>query len=131
MADLTDLQSAQTVKIAGANPSTGIESNFVEVGPDGSLFVKPKQSSSTTTSTVAAATSNQTLLASNANRIGVTIYNDSNSTLYLKLGAVASTTSFTLLMAAKSYYEIPYGYTGQIDGLWANANGAARIGELT
>lgn len=38
MADLTDLQAAQTVKIAGANPSTGQEDNFVEVDANGNIF---------------------------------------------------------------------------------------------
>lgn len=35
MADLTDLQAAQTVKIAGANPSTGGETNFMDVDSNG------------------------------------------------------------------------------------------------
>lgn len=35
MADLTDLQSAQTVKIAGANPSTGVEDNYLEIDASG------------------------------------------------------------------------------------------------
>jgi hypothetical protein len=80
---------------------------------------------------VSASTSNQTLLAANTSRIGATVYNDSSEILYLKLGVIASTTSFTVQMESKTYYETPYGYTGQIDGLWANAVGAARIGELT
>jgi len=39
VADLTDLQAAQTVKIAGA-PSSGIEDNFMEVNADGSLNIR-------------------------------------------------------------------------------------------
>lgn len=35
MADLTDIQAAETVKIAGANPSTGVESYFVNVTSEG------------------------------------------------------------------------------------------------
>lgn len=35
MADLTDIQSSQSVKIAGANPATGIEDNYMEVDSAG------------------------------------------------------------------------------------------------
>lgn len=35
MADLTEAQAAQSVKIAGANPSTGAEDNFMEVDSSG------------------------------------------------------------------------------------------------
>lgn len=76
--------------------------------------------------------SSTTLLAINTNRLGATVHNDSTVVLYLKLGATASATSFTVKMAADGYYEVPYGYTGIIDGIWASdASGAARITELT
>jgi hypothetical protein len=34
-------------------------------------------------------------------------------------------------IAASGYYEVPFGYPGAIDGIWASANGNARITELT
>lgn len=37
MADLSDLQSAQTVKLAGASAASGLESNYVEADVDGRL----------------------------------------------------------------------------------------------
>lgn len=40
MSDLTDLQASQTVKIAGANPSTGVEDNFAQVDVNGQIFTK-------------------------------------------------------------------------------------------
>jgi hypothetical protein len=82
-------------------------------------------------SSVGGSATTVTLLASNANRLGATCYNDSSAILYLKLGATASATSFTVAMAASSYYEAPFGYTGIIDGIWASATGNARITELT
>lgn len=77
--------------------------------------------------------SNVTLLASNGARKGATIYNDSTAVLYVKFGVTASATSYNVAMAAGSYFEIPFipQYTGQIDGIWASAAGAARITELT
>lgn len=97
----------------------------------GTFNTKQVRSSSPSQSTVASSASNVTILASNANRLGATIYNDSSAILYLKLGSTASTTSFTIKMQAESYYEVPFNYTGIIEGLWASATGNARITELT
>lgn len=84
-----------------------------------------------TVSSVSSSASNQTLLASNTDRRGAAIYNASTSVLYVKFGATASTSSFTIKMSADSYYEVPFGYTGRIDGIWASANGAALVTEFT
>lgn len=40
MADLTDLQSALPVKVAGANPATGLEDNFLEVDTSGRITIR-------------------------------------------------------------------------------------------
>lgn len=40
MADLTELQSAQAVKITGADPSTGAESYFLDVDSSGKIITK-------------------------------------------------------------------------------------------
>jgi len=85
-----------------------------------------------TLANVSASASNQTLLAANAARKGAMIYNDSSATLYVKFGTTASATSYTVLMPANSYYELPYPvYTGIIDGIWSSATGSARVTELT
>lgn len=95
-------------------------------------LVKESRSATGTTTSVADSASNQTILASNANRLGATIYNDSTVALYLKLGATATTSSFSVKIAPEGYYEVPCGYTGIIDGIWASdASGSARITELT
>ena len=80
---------------------------------------------------------NVTLKAANANRFGLTLQNNSTANLFLKLGATANITagteSYTVRMVANSYYEVPYGYTGIIDGIWdaADATGEAVITEVT
>lgn len=51
MSDLTDIQASQSVKIAGANPSTGVESNFAQVDSAGSIYTTLKDSSGTSIST--------------------------------------------------------------------------------
>lgn len=70
------------------------------------------------------------LVAARRGRRGCCIFNDSTQVLYVKLGTTASTSSFTVKMAAGDYYETPFGYTGAIDGIWASANGNARITEV-
>lgn len=131
MADLTDLQTAQSVKLAGANPTTGVESNFAQVDSEGNLQSKVVASTATVTSVASSAT-NVTLLSANSGRKGASFYNDSNQTSAVKFGATASFTSFTLKIPANGYYEMtgPI-YTGQIDAIWNVANGNMIVTELT
>lgn len=94
----------------------------------GSLNVVQQAATGTPTNVAGSATS-VTLLASNSARKGGSIYNDSTALLYVKFGTTASTTSFKVILAASAYYEIPAGYIGRIDGIWASATGTARIDE--
>lgn len=99
----------------------------------GTVPVQPVRSTTATETSVADSATNVTLLSANANRLGATIENDSSAALKVKLGTTASATSYTVRMVQYAYYEVPYGYTGQIDGIWDTdpADGAARITELT
>lgn len=87
-----------------------------------------------TASNVASSATSVTLLASNANRKMAVITNESTAVLYVKLGAAASATSYTYKLGAGDAAEIlpeqNYIYTGIIDGIWASANGAARVTEF-
>lgn len=78
--------------------------------------------------------SNTTLLASNADRKGLSIHNNSPVTLYVKFGATATTAAggWSVKMPADSFYEMPAPvYTGQIDGIWSSdSTGYAEITEL-
>jgi hypothetical protein len=89
-----------------------------------------RPASAAVTSVAGSATS-VTILASNANRRGATIHNDSSAILYVKFGAAATTSSFTAKLIADAYYEVPFSYTGIIDGIWASATGNARITEVS
>jgi len=95
-----------------------------------SINTKLNSTTAAVTQIVSSAT-NVTLLASNTARRGASIYNDSVKKLYVKLGATASLTSYTKQLDVDEYWEIPFGYTGQIDGLWTLANGNAYVTELT
>ena len=98
--------------------------------PTNPLVVATKTATSAVTSVGGSAT-NVTLLASNASRKGATIYNNSTAQLYMKLGATATTASFTAILPRNAYYEVPFGYTGIIDGIWTAAVGAALVTEIT
>lgn len=86
-----------------------------------------------TTSQIADNASSTTLLSANNARLGASIHNDSSAVLYVKLGTTASATDYTVRMVQYAYYEVPYGYVGRIDGIWASdpGDGAARITEYT
>lgn len=85
-----------------------------------------RPNAATEASVNSSATNVNLFAAANANARA--IYNDSTAVLYVKFGATASTTSYTVQIAAGGYYEFPQPvYCGQVDGIWASANGAARL----
>jgi hypothetical protein len=90
------------------------------------------QANNATLTNVASSASSVTLSAANGKRQGWYVYNDSSAILYVKFGATASTSSFTVQVAAGGQFAMPAGavYTGIIDGIWAAANGNARLTEL-
>lgn len=103
----------------------------------GSAITTSTTANTTATLTnVASSASSVTILASNANRKGATIVNESTALLYVKFGSTASATSYVVSLvgssaAPYSYYEVPFGYSGIITGIWASANGNARVTEVT
>jgi hypothetical protein len=105
------------------------------VGVSGTVTTKETRAATPAQSSVANSASSVTLLSSNSNRLGATIFNDdtagTGSTLKVKLGATASATSFTVALPPQSYYEVPFAYTGVIDGIAAGGTGNARITELS
>lgn len=91
-------------------------------------YLEPPSSAITTS--VAAATTATTILLPNVERKGATIFNASNKVLYLLLGSgTVSETNYNVIMAANGYFEIPFGFTGQISGIWSGASGSALVGE--
>jgi len=128
----TDVPASSTTLTLDA----AVIANFdrIEIGltPQGEpLSVQSNQSTVSTCSNVNAVVADTALLAYNYNRLGATIYNDSTSAMYLKLGTGASPTSFTCLVKGEGYYELPFNYLGPINGYWVSATGTARITELT
>ncbi len=122
---LTANQSVNAAQINGVAPLMG-------VGPSGTgaLRITHSNTATATLANVAASATNVTLQASNANRRSWTCYNDSTVVLYVKFGATASATSFTVQVPPSGYFEAPQPiYSGIIDGIWASATGSARMTE--
>jgi hypothetical protein len=85
-----------------------------------------------TLSNVSASASSVTLLAVNTNRKGFVIVNDGIRNLLVKLGATASSTSFTYVVGGGGTLEFyDFVYTGVVDGIWDIVNGSARVTEFT
>lgn len=86
-----------------------------------------------TISALASSASSAQLLASTAGRRGLTLYNTDANGVYVKYGTTASATSFTVLIPASGYWEMPRPiYTGRIDAIWAaDGSGSLYATELT
>lgn len=98
-----------------------------------SARVIPTASGTAPVTSVASSITVVTLLAVNTSRIGASFYNDSANILYLKWGANAATSDYTVKMQAGAFYEVPPWpiYTGIITGIWDVATGSCLITELT
>jgi hypothetical protein len=97
----------------------------------GTVTTKETRAATPAQTSVSVTASNTSVLASNANRLGATIYNEGSAICYLKLGATASLTSYTLQIASGGYYEVPFAYTGAIDGITSASTAQLRITEVT
>lgn len=100
---------------------------------EGTVTAAPAAAAAATETNVASSATVVTLAAAGT-RVGIAIYNDAIYTLYIKLGAGASSTSFSVKLAPQQFYEMPApAYQGLISGIWeaADASGAARVTELT
>jgi hypothetical protein len=95
--------------------------------PQGRL-TNPTTGSNVTT--VAATTGNVTVLNPNPQRVGVAFFNEGSSTCFLKFGANATQSSYSVQLATKAYYELPFTYQGRIDATFSTNTGNLRVTEL-
>lgn len=91
---------------------------------------KQVRSATPTQSSPSVTTASTVILASNANRLGATIINEGSVACFVKLGATASATSYSVNMAVGGYFEVPFNYTGAIDGITASSTATLRVSEL-
>lgn len=122
-------QATQPVSAASLPLPSGASTLAEQQTQTGKL---PGKAGTPNVTSVADTASSTTLLAANADRLGASIQNTSSAVLYVKFGTTASATDFTVRLVQYAYFEVPYWYTGRIDGIWASdpGDGAAKITEL-
>jgi len=106
----------------------------IPINPDGSPSGVVTAATGTVTSVADSATS-VPIIAANPARKGVTITNTASTVLYIRCatGAATTTTGYTYRVAQNASVDIPNGYVGVINGIWAtDANdGSALVTEFT
>lgn len=91
------------------------------------------ESSTVSRSTVSASASSVAIVAANAARVGLAVYNTADTDLYLAYGTDAATTSsFTVKVPTGALYEAPAGWAGlAMQGIWSGSpTGSAQITEV-
>lgn len=122
--------AAETTKVIGTVNIAAAQT--IAVTNAGTFAVQQTTYSSSSVTQVSSSATSVQLLASTVGRKGAYFFNDSTAIAYLKLGTTAATNSYTIKMAAGSFYELPYPcYTGRIDCIWASANGVMAITEIS
>jgi hypothetical protein len=144
----TFFQATQPVSgtVTATGPLTDAQLRATAVPVSGTFFQATQPVSGTVTANipgsgtsavtnVAASVTNVTLKAANASRKALYIFNAGTSTLFVKLGATATTTtSYTAQVPASAFWELPDDpvYTGIVDGIWSATGGnGALVTELT
>ena len=119
------------VTISSALPAGTNNIGDVDVLTLPDVAIKTYSSSSVTT--VVSAAVSTSILASNANRRMAIMVNDTDKNAYVKLGATASTTSFSYKLTPGQTLELPIPvYTGAIDAIWdTSPTGSMRVTEIS
>lgn len=116
------------VFIAGLNAGNIIALNLDAFG---NLVLPDNKSDTSNFTNIASANINTALLADNPIRNGATFFNSSTQVLYLLLDdSAASIANYSVQVEAGGYYEIPFNYTGAVNGVWPVANGSVKITEF-
>lgn len=125
---------AGTVVVSSVTASTAsalVDSTGVQYSGSNPLPTKEIRSATPSQTSPSVGVASTSILAANASRLGATIYNEGSAICYMKLGSTASLTSYTLQIASGGYYEVPFGYTGAIDGITSASTAQLRVTEIT
>lgn len=124
------VQLRQGGNVADVNASNQL---LVLDGNAGSILALMKPATATLTQ-VTLSTSSQSVLASNANRKGMMMYNQSNKIIYIAFGATATAVAFTVAIQPNGYAEWcdDRVYTGALSVIGAaGVSGSLAVTELT
>lgn len=103
---------------------------LAQISSVGEQWVREYPATTPTVTSVNDSASNQTLLSSSTTRKGFRLYNDSTQIAYVKYGATATSTDFTVKIFPESlHYED--NYNGNVDCIWAaDGSGAMKVTSL-
>ena len=116
--------------VAPTETTVEIEVSDVPLSPPAVMQVETPHPNEVVPSTVEASTNSVVLLAPNSDRMGATVWNLSNSKLFIELGNVATPTEFSAMLKPSGYYELPYHWKGVITGVWDGSGGYALVREF-
>jgi len=135
----SQLSTLTPVSTVTANAGTNLNTSLLALESGGNLAsinnkLNSQVVSSSTVTTVNAVASDTTLLASNANRKGFIIFNNSTAILYVLLATgTSSSTNFSILLNQNESLIIDNTclYTGVVKGIWASAAGDCKVTEFS
>lgn len=118
------------IRVTGTfTPSGTQDVNIVSPIP---LEIQVEVSATSVVTRVNSSTSSIILVAANANRKGLLLFNHSTAQQYIKFGTTASTTDFSVILTPRMFYEVASPiYVGRIDVISSSTNGAIQVTELT
>lgn len=128
---LIGIAGLKSIRLTGTAWTSGTATVTIRASQGTQDTITRITTATTAVSSVAGSASSVACLAANSDRVGATVYNDSTADVYVKLGATASATSFTVKLFQDGFFTIPFGYTGVIDCIWTSATGSARVTEVT
>lgn len=99
------------------------------VNATGLITTSPEETDTATTTTITVGVASTSVLAANADRIAVSLINDSDQIIYITLGATASMNSGIRLNANGGSAEITQ-YTGAISAICTSASKRLIVTEL-
>lgn len=117
-----------------AGRDLGGNARFIATDGAGNISTSLAQPAAAVVTSVPQAVVVTTLLAANLARKGAVIFNNiTGGLLFIKLGAGASSTDFSVRLLPGSAFELPFpAYTGQITGVWSVAGGgSAQVTEMS
>lgn len=98
----------------------------------GSVATTTSRPSGATVASNAITTTSSTILAVNTSREGMILWSEGVADVFVKLGATASTASFSFVLKRASYWEAPFPtYTGVVDAVTSAGTATVLSTEIT
>lgn len=129
--NVLSMPSVTVTSITNSTATALVDSTGIQYSGSNPIPTKEVRSTTPSQTSPSVGVASTSILASNTSRLGATIYNEGSAICYMKLGSTASLTSYSVQVASGGYYEVPFGYTGAIDGITSASTAQLRVTEIT